>query len=100
MFRYLQLFELFQIVFGSVGIYGTVLRIFPDMNYISNVSESEKKRWNVGNDIPTIPYNVKMSEPFAYLAFQTAVYDARTAETVAVDIFRDIGTVVDAKLVA
>lgn len=93
-------FKLLKVVFGPVGIYGSVFRPLSDMYDIPDVTETEEKGWNVCNDIPTVSYYVETAEPFADIAVQTAVHHARAPEPVAVNIVRDIGAVVNAVLVA
>ena len=96
----MQFFKLFKIVFGSVGIYGPVIRPLSDMYDIPDVTKPEENRRNVGDDIPAISYHEEVPEPFAYLAPEAPVHDARTAEAVTVNIFCNVGAVVHAKLVA
>ena len=95
-----KLFKLSEIIFGPVGIYRTVFRPFPDMYDIPDVPETEEDGGNAGNYVPTVAYDVEPLKPFAYLASQTTVHDARTAEAVAVNVVRDVGAVVYAVLVA
>ena len=95
-----EFFKLFEIIFGSVGIYGTVFCIFPDMYDVPDVTESEKDRGNVGNYVPTVTDYEKICKPVAYFSFQAPVHDARTAESVAVNVFRNVGAVIYAVLVA
>lgn len=94
-----QFFKLCKIVFGAVGVDRTVICFFADMYYIANVSESEKNGGNVGYYVPTVAYNVKILEPYAYIAPQTAVNHAWTAETVAENIGCNVGTVIYAEFV-
>lgn len=95
-----EFFKLSEIVFGSVGIYRAVFRLLSDMYDISDVPETEKDRGDVGNYIPTVADYEKISEPVAYFLFEAPVYDARTAESVAVNVFRNVGAVIYAVLVA
>lgn len=98
--HFLHDFKLFYIVFGSVGINGAVFCVFADMYHIPDVSEPEKNRGEVSNDISAISYNVKMLKPFAYLAPETAVHYARTAESVSENIIFYVASVKYAKLIA
>ena len=98
--QFFGLFKLFDIAFRSMGINRSVICFLTYMYYISYVLESQKRRREVCHNVTTVPYNVKMFKPLAYSAPQTAVNNARTAKSIAVDVFRNVWAVEYAELMA
>ena len=75
----LQFFQLFQIIFGAMGVDSRILLALSDRDQISHMAVARKARRQMGNEIVFVADHIKMLPAKGDFGWYAAVKNTRAA---------------------